>query len=134
VYYLKKIVQSLMVNFLELIDVLSKNPKLKDEKLQDIIQLFKNAHKLINDYRPHQARETLILMMEEQLEKRRVEVADIMKMKERIEEILGGFKEFQETPGMTAEDNKAVAASKEMQKRKDQQRRAWQALEDEMVT
>ena len=58
---LKKINGSILVNFIDLIDVLVKCPDTdkRIEKCNDIATLFINFHHLINELRPHQARETL---------------------------------------------------------------------------
>ena len=58
---LKKINASILVNFLDLIDVLVKCPDTdkRIEKCNDLATLFINFHHLINELRPHQARETL---------------------------------------------------------------------------
>jgi len=65
---LKKINLSVLVNFLDLLDVLihcPDSPK-RQEKIDDISLLFIHMHHLINEFRPHQARETLRVMMEVQ--------------------------------------------------------------------
>lgn len=58
---LKKINASILVNFLDLVDVLVKCPDTdkRIEKCNDLATLFINFHHLINELRPHQARETL---------------------------------------------------------------------------
>jgi len=63
---LKKINHSILVNFLDLLDVLIRAPESpkRGEKLEDLNLLFINMHHLINEFRPHQARETLRVMME----------------------------------------------------------------------
>lgn len=48
-------------------------------------------HHLINEYRPHQARETLCLRMEEQLEKIRKETEENKKAVVQIEAVLAGL-------------------------------------------
>ncbi|KAI9650825.1 Mediator of RNA polymerase II transcription subunit 7 [Ciborinia camelliae] len=88
---LKRIAKSLLLNFLELTGIMSIHPEQCGEKISDLYTLFINFHHLLNEYRPHQARESLILMMQEQLEKSRAETEGIMKMKEKVEEILEGF-------------------------------------------
>ena len=62
---LKKINASLLVNFLDLLDILIKcrASPIRIKKLEDIELLFCNFHHLINKFRPHQALETLIQMI-----------------------------------------------------------------------
>ncbi|KKY14150.1 putative rna polymerase ii mediator complex protein [Diplodia seriata] len=69
-----KMTQSLLLNYLELAGVLAADPGRWQEKYEDMQTLLFNAHHLINEYRPHQARASLIAMMEEQLARRREEV------------------------------------------------------------
>lgn len=45
----------------------------------------------MNEYRPHQARESLILMMQDQLDRSREEVKGIEMMKLKVEGILEGL-------------------------------------------
>ena len=61
---LRKLNHSVLVNFLDLIDILIKCPESpkRDEKIEDINLLFIHMHHLINEFRPHQARETLRLV------------------------------------------------------------------------
>ncbi|KAG9405300.1 Mediator of RNA polymerase II transcription subunit 7 [Aphanomyces cochlioides] len=74
---MKKVNRSLMFSFLELIDVLIMNPTKFNAKLDDIELLFLNMHNLINAYRPHQARETLIELLKQQLQERKDAAAEI---------------------------------------------------------
>lgn len=91
--YLLRVVRSLHLNFQELSVLLSRNPTLKDPKLADIKTLFQNAHWLINMYRPHQARESLIAMMEEEIAEAEREIEESGKMRVRVEEVLKGMEE-----------------------------------------
>lgn len=61
------------------------------EKVQDLRNLFINFHHLLNEYRPHQARESLILMMQDQLDRSRAETEGILKMKAQVEDVLDGL-------------------------------------------
>ncbi|XP_051869441.1 mediator of RNA polymerase II transcription subunit 7 [Pristis pectinata] len=74
---LKKLNMSILVNFLDLLDILIKSPSSikREEKLEDLKLLFVHMHHLINEYRPHQARETLRVMMEVQ-KRQRLETAE----------------------------------------------------------
>ena len=60
------------MNFLDLLDILvccPESPK-RGQKVEDITLLFIHMHHLINEFRPHQARETLRVMMELQKRQR----------------------------------------------------------------
>ncbi|KUF81517.1 Mediator of RNA polymerase II transcription subunit 7 [Phytophthora nicotianae] len=86
---MKKINRSLLANFVELVDVLIKKPAVfksvgllltivaASEKLDDMELLFLNIHNLINAFRPHQARETVIQMLKTQVQERRDAARDI---------------------------------------------------------
>ncbi|KAG4032868.1 hypothetical protein MFRU_006g03290 [Monilinia fructicola] len=88
---LKRIAKSLLLNYLELVGIMSINPEQSHEKISDLNTLFVNFHHLLNEYRPHQARESLILMMQDQLDRSRAETEGIMKMKEKVEGLLESF-------------------------------------------
>ncbi|BCS20495.1 mediator complex subunit MED7 [Aspergillus puulaauensis] len=83
-YYLLKISKSLLLNFLEFVGILSETPEQFEPKVEDIRNLFINAHHLLNLYRPHQARESLIMMMEEQLSHTKEEIQQMDKLKEEL--------------------------------------------------
>lgn len=65
---LKKLNHSLFANFLDLIDLLVNYPDSprRAEKIDDLSLLFVHIHHLLNEFRPHQARETLRVVMEMQ--------------------------------------------------------------------
>jgi mediator of RNA polymerase II transcription subunit 7 len=70
--YLFRFLRSILVAYIELLGIVAVNPtsEHKDEKLRDMLTMVTNMHALINEYRPHQARETLIREMERQVERR----------------------------------------------------------------
>lgn len=90
-FILKRLAKSIMLNFLELLGVLSVNPEQYEGKVADLKTLFMNFHHLLNEYRPHQARESLILLMQDQLDRSRAETQGIRDMKEKVEGILEGL-------------------------------------------
>jgi mediator of RNA polymerase II transcription subunit 7 len=90
-FILKRLAKSLLLNFLELVGIMSMNPDQYPDKLDDMNSLFLNFHHLLNEYRPHQARESLIMMMRDQLEKSRAETRGVREMKAKVEEILEGL-------------------------------------------
>ncbi|KAI1338907.1 mediator complex, subunit Med7 [Xylariaceae sp. FL0016] len=91
VIILKRLAKSLLLNFLELTGVLANSPQHASDKITNIRDLFINFHHLINEYRPHQARESLISMMQAQLDKTRAETNAIRDAKDKAERILEGL-------------------------------------------
>ncbi|KAI3324348.1 MED7-domain-containing protein [Xylariaceae sp. AK1471] len=88
---LKRLAKSLLLNFLELTGLLATNPESAEEKITDIRDLFINFHHLVNEYRPHQARESLISMMQSQLDRTRAETNAIRDAKDKAERVLEGL-------------------------------------------
>jgi len=80
---LKKINHSILMNYLDLLEILVKAPTamgvngrtLREEKLDELQLLFVNMHHLINELRPYQARDNLKEILEKQKEQR-VEIAN----------------------------------------------------------
>ncbi|KAF4543183.1 RNA polymerase ii mediator complex protein [Lasiodiplodia theobromae] len=137
--YIKKMTQSLMLNYLEMLGVLSVDPARWQEKYEHMQTLLFNAHHLINEYRPHQARASLITMLEEQLAKRREEVEGVRRMREKIEGVLAGLAN-QGVDGVgdaAAEAREKGAAvggvEAEEERRKREQRAVMKALDDELM-
>ncbi|KAF8850113.1 MED7-domain-containing protein [Acephala macrosclerotiorum] len=126
-FILKKLAKSLLLNFLELVGIMAVNPGQDpnapppppgverhlfayEEKIADLQTIFLNFHHLLNEYRPHQARESLILMMQDQLDKSRAETQGIREMKAKVEGILEGLSqaklaEFAEMNGKGGQDD-----------------------------
>jgi len=130
--YLKKMARSILLNFLELVGVLSVDPSQYRQKVDDLTTLFINSHHLINEYRPHQARETLIMMMEEQLARKRKEIEEVRALKVKVEALLDGSRKSP-IEQMAVLDEKADLVEVDPdEERKRVQRDIWQALEDEL--
>lgn len=83
---LKKMNHSVLVNFLDLLDVLVKCPDTarREEKCQNISMLFIQMHHLINELRPHQARETIRISL---LLQRRARIATADRVNQHIENV-----------------------------------------------
>ncbi|OLL26200.1 Mediator of RNA polymerase II transcription subunit 7 [Neolecta irregularis DAH-3] len=71
---MKSLSRQLLLNYLELVGVMGINPEKFPEKIEHLRILFINIHHLLNEYRPHQARETLALLMEDFLSKSRAQI------------------------------------------------------------
>ncbi|RAR12356.1 mediator of rna polymerase ii transcription subunit 7 [Stemphylium lycopersici] len=133
--YLFRFLRSILLSYISLLGIVAANPtsEQKDQKLKDIMTMVTNMHALINEYRPHQARQTLIERMEEQVRRKREEVDGVRKMGEKVREVLGSF-------GSVESDDKAENGSPiaedvvgtEQARKRDAQRATWEALEDVM--
>jgi mediator of RNA polymerase II transcription subunit 7 len=129
--YLFRFLRSILLAYIELLGIVANNPTSdnKDDKLKDILTMVTNMHALINEYRPHQARETLIREMERQVERKRKEIEGVKQMKERIGEVLEGF--GRDVPGeKTGETNEEPAISSEEERKREAQRHMWQGLDE----
>ncbi|KAH9907168.1 mediator complex, subunit Med7 [Xylariomycetidae sp. FL2044] len=117
---LKRLAKSLLLNYLELIGRLATNPELAEEKITDIRDMFINFHHLTNEYRPHQARESLIMRMQAQLDKTKHETDTIRAAKDKAEreiEGLGSLKiEDDLTSGPATEKQDVWAPDRELWK------------------
>ncbi|XP_003388722.2 PREDICTED: mediator of RNA polymerase II transcription subunit 7-like [Amphimedon queenslandica] len=87
---LKKLNRSILICFLELLDILIDNPSSpeRNDKIKDLSILFINMHHLINEYRPHQARETLRVVLERQKRQRDEMIQQITRAMEKAQTIL----------------------------------------------
>lgn len=96
----------------------------------------------MNEYRPHQAREALILMMEAQVERGRREREEMGELKTRVEELLSGLGE--ELHERTREDSHMNEIDTgagmnqgdvhEFNDKIDAERRVWEVLRENIVS
>ncbi|MCJ1463876.1 Mediator of RNA polymerase II transcription subunit 7 [Pseudocyphellaria aurata] len=85
------ITHNILLTFLTLTHALASAPSAYAPVWDQLHALFQEAHAIVNDYRPHQARETLILMMEDQVAKGRAEVRGAREMGARVKAVLEGL-------------------------------------------
>ncbi|KAK7185652.1 hypothetical protein PSPO01_08338 [Paraphaeosphaeria sporulosa] len=128
--YLFRFLRSIVLSYIELLGIMAQDPtsEAKDEKLKDVLTLALNMHALVNEYRPHQARETLIREMERQGERKRGEVEGVRRMGERVEEGLAVF-ERSGVEGREEIDGAAGEVSDE-ERRRERQRETWGVLDE----
>ncbi|KAF3207139.1 Mediator of RNA polymerase II transcription subunit 7 [Orbilia oligospora] len=107
---LRRLSKSLLLNYLELVGIMGISPEEYAEKVYHLRIHLINIHELINNYRPHQARETLISMMEEQLEKSRQETEDNRKACAKLKELLGSLSTFDAGGLLTSDTTTSVDA------------------------
>ncbi|XP_075517517.1 mediator of RNA polymerase II transcription subunit 7a-like [Primulina tabacum] len=85
---LKSLNRELQLHLLELADVLVERPSQYARRVEDISLIFKNLHHLLNSLRPHQARATIIHILEQQIERRKQAVEDISRRREEAQRLL----------------------------------------------
>ncbi|KAF2212298.1 hypothetical protein CERZMDRAFT_84666 [Cercospora zeae-maydis SCOH1-5] len=133
--HLIALARSLLTTFLGLLGILGQNPTLYEERITDLQAIVFNMHSLINQYRPHQARESLIMLMEDRVEKMRAEIRGIEEGKERVAKLLEGMRQGEHA--YADDDNiKLVNGHSRKEdpdaKRKASQRATWDVLEAEV--
>ncbi|KAI8319626.1 MED7-domain-containing protein [Martensiomyces pterosporus] len=90
---LKKLNHMVVFEFLELVDILIKDPSQFGTKSERIHDIFTNAHHLINGYRGHQAKETLKLMLQQQIDGKRLATESILAKCGELEQAIELLKE-----------------------------------------
>ncbi|KAI7852873.1 MED7 protein-domain-containing protein [Circinella umbellata] len=88
---LKKLNRTLITQYLDLLDILVKDPEQYGDRIENISTIFINMHHILNEYRPHQARETLRLLMENQIAKKKQLAADLRRKSKETLEMLQKF-------------------------------------------
>ena len=93
----------------------------------------------MNEYRPHQAREALILLMEEQVERGKVERKGMEELKAKVDEVLAGFGDGldrgPEDDGSGCGPDAGVSRSghqSEEEKKLDAEKRMWEFLREDI--
>ena len=132
---LLSLTHKILLTFLSLTNALATNPAGYGPIWDELHELFQEVHKVINGYRPHQARETLILMLEEQLERVRGETKGLGETVGRAKEVVemlgredrgGGVGHGVET------DQLREPVSQGNREEEDVEKRIWTVLEREV--
>lgn len=136
-----------MLNFLELTGALSRSPSHAEAKVQDLRTLFINMHHILNEYRPHQARESAIEMMQDHLDRTRTETLAIRTQVDKAKRLLEGLGSLgigestsaaagaagaSAAPGATqaAEQQQTAEAVNSSNVDWEQERRIWASVDD----
>ena len=92
IHELHKLTDSLLLCFLELIGIMSIEPQQFHVKIEDLKLILININHILNTYRPHQSRESLIMLLRQNIEQKRSEITEIDKtcdcIRQRIEAIM----------------------------------------------
>ena len=134
--YLFRFLRSILLNYISLLGIVAANPTsdLKEQKLKDIMTMVANMHALINEYRPHQARHTLIERMEEQVRRKREEVEGVRRMGEKVREVLAGFGAVDgEDKGVVKDADVDDGVLREDEVRREAFKGMWKAADEVLV-
>ena len=118
---LHKLLDSLLLNFLELVASVAVDPSKFYIKIEHLKLLIINMNHLLNTYRPHQTRESLIMLLQKLIQDKRDETAQIDKAiedaKKNILELIQRDVSEPETvadPGSEVHETKALVALKQL--------------------
>ncbi|KAL8944067.1 MAG: hypothetical protein Q9211_000732, partial [Gyalolechia sp. 1 TL-2023] len=125
----------LLLTFLALTDALAIEPDTWAPKWDEMRALFSEAHAIVNEYRPHQARETLIYMMEEQVERCKMETKACEEASQRVrrvlEEVEKGERLDQLDAGTAGLEKQSKSGNEESLRMKSESR-VWEVIEQEV--
>lgn len=112
---LKKLTKSLLLAFVELTGIMGVAPEQFPAKFENVRVLLINIHHILNEYRPHQARESLVTLMQQQITDKKQHLENIRqscdKVRDTIKVLSKQFDqvdEFEETGGVTTKEVKYV--------------------------
>lgn len=123
---LKSLTNSLLLALLQLTQMLSLDPTHEGryELLEHIKTVFVNIHVLINSYRPHQAREGVVNMLEDRIDEAREEIRQSDALKDRVGQYLKGLEESHGDSGPASNGISANQTSREDERNK----RMWRLI------
>lgn len=74
-----------------MVGTLARNASDAEAKIADLRTILINIHHILNEYRPHQARESAIEMMQDHLDRTRTETAAIRTQVDKARKVLEGL-------------------------------------------
>lgn len=83
---LHKLLDLLLLNFLELVGSVAVEPAKFYIKIEHLKLILINMNHLLNTYRPHQTRESLIMLLQKQIESKRSEIDEIDRVTAEVKE------------------------------------------------
>lgn len=101
---LHKLLDSLLLNFLELVGSVSVEPAKFYVKIEDLKLILINMNHLLNTYRPHQTRESLIMLLKKQIEAKRADIDAIDKTTADVKAKILGLVQSDDFTGLLHED------------------------------
>ncbi|KAL8699207.1 MAG: hypothetical protein Q9201_006135 [Fulgogasparrea decipioides] len=125
----------LLLTFLSLTNSLATDPETWAPKWDEMRALFSEANAIINEYRPHQARETLIHMMEEQVERCKTETKGCREACERVKQVVDGVERgegFRVSDVGNQESERPTNTGKDGGSMLDAEKRMWDIIVEEV--
>uniref|UniRef100_A0A1I7ZBD4 Mediator of RNA polymerase II transcription subunit 7 n=1 Tax=Steinernema glaseri TaxID=37863 RepID=A0A1I7ZBD4_9BILA len=119
----KKMNASVIVNFLDLLQILINSPDSpeRNQKIEAIRLLFINMHHMVNEYRPVQARTTLSVMLDHQNKEMQKLTDDIRKLLYRGSDVVNQtLLNVQETPAIPRPNTPGGARIEDLVRRDDE--------------
>ncbi len=101
------------------------------EKIDDLRVLFINFYHLTNEYRPHQAREQLILLLEQQLERAKEEREEVGRMRDKVLGILENIGRSSLVDVEYMDGHTMDKGEEEEGRQRDYQKQVWDDLVEE---
>lgn len=130
IWELKKLLKSLLVNFLELTGIMSTRPEEFPSKIEDIRVILINMHHLLNEYRPHQSRESLLLTMEEQIAHKQSEVETLRRVCDEVRAKISALAEQAAGVDSSLDSSELQDRAGNTDTSKQRDLLAWRALDD----
>ncbi|TPX13658.1 uncharacterized protein E0L32_005861 [Thyridium curvatum] len=132
---LKRMAKSLLLNFFELTDIMATNVSQAEPKLNDIRTLFINTHHTINEWRPHQAREALIAMLQGRIDRVRNDTKLVREATERTRRTLESLADIEVPPDPTGRatapfEDTPLEGERRRQAIEQRQAEIWDAMDE----
>ena len=124
------IIRSVLANFLEVTNILSMDPEKAPDKLEDLRVLLLNAHRVLNEYRPHHARETLIHLMQQRVDGLQKQIRDVTDMEAQVDDVLASLGIVDDEHSTQTADGMSRIERAEQQKEADRAQHMWTALDN----
>jgi DNA repair exonuclease SbcCD ATPase subunit len=90
---LKKLNMSLLFEFLDLLKVLTAEPSRWEEKVESLKKSLFEMHHILNSFRPHEARESVIALLQRQVERRKATLAEVEGRIQQADNILAAARD-----------------------------------------
>lgn len=123
-----RLVRSILLSFVQLTSTLSADPEQGVQKIEDLRVLFLNAHQLLNEYRPHQARETLVQRLQERVDSYKKDIENVEHMRTKVDSLLQSLGDVSNDQTDQLKDTASLLDRQKHGRRVEHARRKWHAM------